>query len=128
MKLIIKAKSDDMEIIASGLGFTFGEKSNFELYLNFDEIFKFILRLQFEEDISTYKAHLKSTTDFDNGIITITCVNCDDFIGTGTLEPLEIATYNDRKIYFKFWVRTPKEKTTREIRYCFYIEKGKLDD
>ena len=102
LDLKIKTQSDNMEIIASGLGFTFGENSDFEVYLSFDEAFKFAVRFQFKDDTSTNKSSLKSTTDLDKNIITIICVNFNDFIGTGTLKPLDIAVYKDRKIYLKF--------------------------
>ena len=123
MKPKVSVESGGAEVIASGVGMTFSPDASFIIHLRFDEEFEFTVKIKFEEVKDNQHPQLTSEVDVEKRIITLSCVNFTDFIGTGTLNPLELGTYNSRQIYLKFWVMTPEEKLTREIRYCFYLGK-----
>ena len=117
----ITVKSGKAEIVTSGIGMIFGPDDTFDMHLNFDENFKFTVRLQFIDNSEKAHPRLEIITNTDNEIITLKCINFADPIGTGTLKPIVLGTYDNRRIYLKFWVMTPEEKQTREIRYYFYL-------
>lgn len=121
MKPEVSVESGGAEVIASGVGMTFSPNASFRIHLKFDEDFEFTVEIKFEEVQDDKHPQLTSDVNIDKGLITLTCKNFTDFIGTGTLHPLKLGIYNNRRIYLKFWVMTPEEKLTREIRYCFYL-------
>lgn len=123
MKPEVRLETGGTEIIASGIGMTLSGEASFDIYLKFAEDFSFMVRFIFIDNEDGSQPALKRETDADKNIIKLTCTNFADFIGTGTLKPLELGTYGGRLIYLHFWVRTPEEKKMREVRYCFYLEK-----
>lgn len=109
------------EVIASGLGITYAKDAGYEIHVKFDDEFSLTVSLKFGADDPSGKPEMKPAVDTKRQVITLECNNFNDFVGTGTTKPLNIATYQGRKVYMNFWVRTPGNGENREVRYCFYL-------
>ena len=127
MKPEVQLETSGAEIIASGMGMTLNGESSFDIYLKFDDEFRLTVKLIFDEAGDGSQPALKKEADTEKNIITLTCTNFSDYIGTGTLKPLKLGMYEGHSIYLHFWVRTPEEKKMREVRYCFYLKKEGLE-
>lgn len=59
--------------------------------------------------------------------IKIICNNFDDIAGTGSLEPIEIATVDDKRLYIHVWSslhgRRDNGNGAREVVYTVFIER-----
>lgn len=73
---------------------------------------------KFRSDGSDGAARMLKTKDETSNIITIECVNAEDFIGTGTTQPESLSG----NLSINFWIRTSETSDNREIRYCIYEE------
>ncbi|MBQ7215772.1 MAG: hypothetical protein IJS39_07280 [Synergistaceae bacterium] len=118
----ISVQTSNMLIIASGIGITFNKDADFIININFSNEFSFSVRFVFIDNENNEKPDLHFKSDENAHLITITCINFSDILGTGTTKPTNLATYNGRKIFMNFWVRTTTNKENREIRYCLYME------
>ena len=122
--LTVSSSTGGMSVIASGLGITYGSGSDYTLKLKFDDGFSFEVRFEFRKDSTVAGAEMRKTVDESARRIRIECINAEDFIGTGTTSPNELAVYKGRKVYINFWIRTPESELQREVRYCIYMEDG----
>lgn len=120
--LRVSSSTGGKSVIASGLGITYSRDADYRLKLEFEDGFSFEVKLKFGADDPDGQPSIWTSTDESSRIITVECRNVDDFIGTGTTSPIELATYHGRKVNFNFWVRTPDSGSNREVRYCFYLE------
>lgn len=53
-------------------------------------------------------------------IITITCYNFNNSLGSGTVYPQNLATIGGKKLYFHFIVYKISQESSRHIIYTFY--------
>ena len=118
----IEKSSSNYLIVASGTAMTFNNTAPLELKLTFDPSFFFIINFTFETDVNN-KQGLKSSIDTETNTITLTCINFNNSLGTGTTTPLELATYQGKKILLHFWVYALGEGATKKIDYCLYQER-----
>lgn len=118
----ISTHTGEMNIIASGFGITFSKEADFVININFDKDFKFSVRFIFLDQEPYEKPDLRFSANLKSNIVTLTCINFNDTVGTGTTRPVNLATYRSKKIFLNFWVRTTNEKENREIKYCLYME------
>ncbi|MBS5198594.1 MAG: hypothetical protein KHY93_16010 [Clostridiales bacterium] len=118
----IEKSSSNYLIVASGTAMTFNNTASLELKLTFDPSFFFIINFTFETDVNN-KQELKSSIDTETNTITLTCINFNNSLGTGTTTPLELATYQGKKILLHFWVYALGEGATKKIDYCLYQER-----
>ena len=122
LKPEIDCTTGEMSVISSGFGITYDKEADYNIHVRFGDTFSFTVRIIFGADEPDGKPKMQPEIDEQKKVITLKCLNFNDFIGTGTIKPMNLATYKGRKIYFNFWVRTPGNGENREIRYCFYIE------
>ena len=121
----IQIETGGLTIIASGSGITFSENADFSIDLNFNDFFKFSVCFNFQNDKSKNVPDFNITTDKGKNVINISCFNFNDVSEVGISKPLNIATYQNKKIYMKFCVKILSGNENREILYCFYMEKDK---
>lgn len=117
----ISLQSKGYEIIDANSVILFDEKS--DLVLRFSESdFSFRLILQFEKD-DTNKTIIYREIHGDD--IIFKCMNFSE-IGSGTTNPIELATFHDRKMYIHFWSNLEGQvmgvKQARKVDYTIYME------
>ena len=107
------------EVLSSGTVQTFDEQSSMELHLDFDETFKITIVLEFDTENNKTQ---NLATRIEGNKITFICTNFDNVLGTGTTNPLSIAVYKTKNVFFSFWVYSVKDHNSRKIDYCIYRE------
>ena len=78
---------------------------------------------QIVEDFIPDDKENKSTyikTDVEGTLITITCYNFNNSLGSGTVYPQNLATIGGKKLYFHFIVYKISQESSRHIIYTFY--------
>lgn len=80
----------------------------------------FELHLRF---LSIENAQQLIRPEVEGNVITLTCVNFDEPLGSGTSRPIELAETNGKKLFTSFWAYAPGNGAARKIDYTFYIEK-----
>lgn len=117
--------TDNYEILESNTVFLFKPQSDLILHFEFnnEEKFEFNLRIIFE---TSEDAHNMKIGASENEI-KIICNNFDDIVGTGSLEPIEIATVDDKRLYIHVWSslhgRSDNGYGAREVVYTVFIER-----
>ena len=107
------------QIIASGIGITYSRASDYEIMLSQGDGQPLTIRFQFRTEETGGAALMEKTYDETSNIITIECVNAEDFIGTGTTQPESLT----EALSINLWIRTSETGDNREIRYCIYEER-----
>lgn len=108
----------DYTILESNIIYTYDADSDFEIVISPNQDFSFRVILKFVED-GDKKQELKR--EVNDTTIIFSCINFND-AGTGTINPLELATAEGKKIYMHFWAFKPV-KTVRKIEYTVMIER-----
>jgi len=85
-------------------------------------VVQFILRIEFRKGDGGER-ELEQSVDTKTNIISLPCKNFDNSLGTGTTRPIELAIYQNKKIFLHFWVYSLGENSIRKIDYCFYQER-----
>ena len=113
--------SGNYKILDSGELLSFKSDDAIIFSVDFDGIFKFNLKLNFENNEADGPTIKKDV--YDNNI-NCTCYNFSDS-GTGTSIPIDIANYKGEKIYFSFWSmmegELPGKDKVRKITYTFFM-------
>ena len=119
-----KIFSGNAELIDSRSVTLFDNTQPLEIEETFSSQFKILIRLFFEKSEDN-KQTIKINADATTSIIDYKCFNFDNPLGTCTQKPIEIATINDKKIYFHFWVYLLGESdtATRKVEYSIWKEK-----
>ena len=118
--MTIQKTSSNHIILDSGSVITYDDTAELSFLVQMDETFEFSLVLKFERTDGK-KQHIKHNV-VDN-TIELTCVNFDNSLGTGTTKPIQLATFNGKKIYINFWVYALGEKSLKKVVYSFYSER-----
>lgn len=121
--MITMISSDDYVVTDSGSVFLFSDKSNLEISQNVDD---FVFKIVFLFETVDNKKQFVDKNVVGN-TIEIKCVNFNNELGTGTIEPVNIATINHKKLYIHFWTylqgsQVGKRKA-RKLEYTFYLER-----
>ena len=116
----IEVTSANKSVLDSGTVIIFDNSADLSFDIKMDDSFSFSLILKFEKKDGE-KYELKPS--FSNNTITLTCVNFDNVLGTGTSTPIELATFNGKKVYINFWVNALGSNSLKEITYTFYSER-----
>lgn len=122
MNLEITKSSQKYDVLESGSLITYSNNADVTFNLTFDDTFAFGLVLEFGSDGE--KEH-KLFKKVDQNTITLVCTNFDNPLGTGTIQPIELATYGNKKVYLNFWVNALANNSLKKISYTFYIEKDR---
>lgn len=115
----VTSSTGGKRIVSSGIGITYSRSSNYEIVLSKEGDRDLTVRFTFRTDDIGGAALMEKTYDETSNIITIECVNAEDFIGTGTTQPESLTG----KLSINFWIRTSETGDNREIRYCIYEER-----
>ena len=119
----INVTSGGYEVVDTGSVVAFEEESDISFHFFGDNSFQFDLKITFRTD-DTGKQTINRTVQGND--IEFTCTNFNDS-GTGTSVPIELATFQGKKIYIRFWSYLlgdiPNQKKTRKIEYTFYAGK-----
>lgn len=119
----LELETGKCKVWESGTVMAFDFDSSITLNAKFDDTFSFSITIEFKEDDG--KPQIESKVA-DNKI-TFFCTNFTNTIGTGLYKAIRVASFNDKNIYFSFWVyglgSATNAKQNRKVDYCFYIEK-----
>ena len=118
--MTIKTSTGTMDILDSGSVLAFSSTSDIKFEVTLDETFSFDLILKFESNGE--KQH-KIKANIDGNIITLTCINFDSALGTGTSTPVELAVFEGKKVYINFWVYSLGKNSARKVDYTLYKQK-----
>lgn len=114
----ISLSSGNYDIIASGQAFLFSKDSDFRIEIQANREQAFSITLNFIEDQSC-KQDIRVATN-GNGIM-LTCINFQN-TGSGTKEPVEVASIDGRKLYLTFWSYL-EGAGSRSVKYTIFNEK-----
>ena len=115
----IKRLSSNYRILDSGSVMTFDSTAELTFDIKMDDSFSFTLIFRFE---STDDGKQKLKNSVDGSVITLSCINWNNSLGTGTTHPIELAKFNGKKIYVNFWVYALASNSLHNIMYTFYSE------
>lgn len=118
--MTIEKTSSNHIILDSGSVITFDSTAELSFSCKMDDTFSFSIVLQFESN-GDGKQGLKQS--ISGNTITMTCVNFNNPLGTGTTKPIELATFNGKKVYFNFFIHALGDNSLRKISYSFYSER-----
>lgn len=108
--------SQNHEILLNGSIITFSEEP---------VIFKFEdlnITVKFENDNNTSQSLVK--TYLDHNGLTLIMTNCNNPLGIGNTEPLQIGIIKSRKLFFNYIVHSLGEQSKNKLlNYCWYLEK-----
>lgn len=113
--------SADKLIIDNGVALTYDENADLTFYLHFDESFSFNLVFRFITDKNGERSLMKEIEN--NNTIVLKCINFNNPFWTGTTKPIELATFNGKKIYIHFWVSMLNGTGPRQVSYSIYSER-----
>jgi len=113
----IKRSSADFEIIDSGSIITFDSTSDISLAVNCGADFNFVVKFIIT---STGCSEHKITPSVNGTVISFDSSDCNNAIGIGTIEPIELASYDEKKIYVNFWVYDLGSGSLKKIDYTVY--------
>ena len=108
-------------IIDKGAVITFDESADLTFYLHFDETFSFNLVFRFLSDNSGKRSLLKEIEN-ENTVV-LKCTNFNNPFWTGTTKPIDLATFNGKKIYMNFWLSMLNGTGPRQVTYSIYSER-----
>mgnify|MGYP004482798713 CR=1 FL=1 len=97
----IQISSSNHDVLESGTVVTYNKENEVLFSIKMDATFSFDLMLKFTSNGE--KQH-QLQQNISNNTITLNCVNFDSILGTGTRNPIELATFRDKKVYINFWV------------------------
>ena len=117
--MLINKYSSDCNILDSGSVITYGADSDVRFDVICDESFAFSVVIRFEKENSDLSEIRRST---EGNSIIYTCINFRSNVGVGTSVPLELATYNGKRIYINFWIYDLGQVVLRNVEYTLYQE------
>jgi len=118
--MVIEKSSSNHIILESGSVITYSNSNEVHFSIKMDDSFSFDLILKFSsDDEKQYRLEQNVT----NNTITLDCINFDNPMGTGTKKPIELATFNNKKIYINFWVNSLGKNALKKIAYTVYSER-----
>lgn len=112
--------SGDYRVIESGsvIPFNGNYTTEFQLQLQTD----FMIRLQISFEENGGERDIIKKVDEDEMIVEYKCVNFGS--GAGTIEPLDLATVEGKKVYIHLWAqRLSSKNNTRRIDYTIFSER-----
>lgn len=116
--MLIKKTSGGKEIIETGSIILYDTSSNLSLEVKCSETFSFSLIIAFQKKGD--KRDVDVTVE--NNKITLVCNNFENIMGTGILSPIELATFNGKKIFVNFWVCALGDSGFKRVDYTLYME------
>ena len=122
MNHIIKKMSANYDIIDSGILYSFYAQGPIRIELNTEKEHEFSIEFQFENN-NKKQSDLKISVDGSQKLITFTCINFNNSLGTGTTQPIELAENNNKKMFIHFWGFSLGQDAVKKIEYCIFVER-----
>ena len=94
----------------------FDSKADAIFDIDTERDFQFKVILKFTKDDNEEKYELSKDVSGDS--IIFTCVNFTNPLGTGTIEPLSVATVGGKEVFMHFWSYLEAEGV-RKVEYTF---------
>lgn len=120
--MITKISTEKYYIIESNMILLFYKDSDLTLHFKFNE-FSFDVKLIFNTNNSIEGGITKNV---NGNKIEIICTNFNNPLGTGTIEPIDIATIDGKNLYIHFWSHlymSEKDSSVRKIEYTVFLER-----
>lgn len=118
--MIIEKSSSNHTVLESGSVITYSNENEVLFSIKMDDTFSFDLLLKFTSNGEEQHQLQQSVS---GNTITLNCVNFDNPLGTGTKKPIELATFDNKKVYINFWVNALGDNALKKIAYTFYTER-----
>lgn len=118
----ISYNSGKYVILSSNSIILFNNESDLGITLTMDSQFKFTIHFTFTCTEEKNQIGIKVRADSKTNTIHYECQNFDNILGNGTNTPIELATYDNRKIFINFFVQTISITAPRVLTYTIYIE------
>lgn len=115
----IEKFSSQYNILDAGSIITFDTDSDLTFSISMDESFEFKVVMLFPL-IDGSRREIRS--EVNGNVITIRCVNFIESMGIGNTKPIELATFQDRKVYLSFRVYYWDNNSGRKVSYTFYMD------
>lgn len=116
-----KLTSGNYDIVSTNRVFSYGKEEQLLISIKTDKEFNFSLNILFMT--TEVKDSNNILIENENNILTIKLYNFNNAFGTGTKQPIEIATIDNRKMYLMLWSFLPAENV-RLIDYTIFLAKG----
>lgn len=110
---LLQIRTAGKDVLASGTVLT-GDSRNLEFKLAHLGVI-----LQFHNDGTETK--MEATSDATSSILTLNLYNFNNSIGTGTTAPLEIGSFNGRKLMLSFMVYSLSPDSIKTVHYTFML-------
>lgn len=112
----LKISTNGYNVLASGTVIFYDIDSEMKLHVEVNPEFEFDMIFVFSKDNKERSIEKK----VQGNVVTLTCYNFNDQLGTGTVEPLDVATIGDKKLVLHFWTYVMGDKkAARKIEYTF---------
>lgn len=115
----IKIRTQKYDVLDNGLIFIPVDENQVIFQMKLSNAFEFEVVLQFEDNVEKEQSIEKSV---DGNTIKYICTNFKNS-GTGVTYPLELATFDNKKVYFQFWHYQMSMDSPKKIEYVFYQER-----
>lgn len=123
--MITNISTDNYNVLESNIVYLPDEHSDLILHFRFEENFEFDFKFIFKSDSEDTNSRLERKQN--ENILEAICVNFDNILGTGTSEPLSVATINGKQLYIHFWSfllgNSEGKKRARKVEYTVLIER-----
>lgn len=123
--MITNISTGNYTVVESNVVYLYKYDMDLVLDFQFDNNFKFKIRIFFEDDQETKDQSLQYRTSED--LVEFKCKNFKNELGTGTIIPVEIATIENKRLYIHFWSfihgNLNAEKFVRKVEYTVFLER-----
>lgn len=113
----IKLSNAGYNIISSGSVILYEAHSELKFSIEASEDFSFEIVFQFINDDKKERSLDKEVRD---NTIYFKCVNFENALGVGTMNPLPIATVAGKEWFLHFWSYTMGDNNVRKVSYTFF--------
>lgn len=123
--MITEILSKNCVILESNTVYLFEPYSDLTMHFESgSDEFNFNIKLIFKTDKGSEQAAERMVNEHE---VVFRFTNFDNPLGSGTSNPLEIATINDKKLYMHIWVygvgRDDNKTSVRKIEYTVFMER-----
>lgn len=123
--MITEIRTDNYTVVESNVVYLNERNATLKLHFEFSNDFEFDFILYFTTDSRDEKHRIERLqSSEEKNELKIACINFDNPLGTGTIEPLEIATIEGNILYIQFWsfLLGGESRKTRKVEYTIFIK------
>lgn len=111
----IEFSTNGFKVVQTGMVLLYDKNSDLTMRLTADNGFSFQIVLQFITDTNSEQ---RLDKEVNGNTVIFKCINFKS-LGTGTLEPLSLATIDDKELFFHFWSYHMADEGPRKVEYTF---------